>query len=97
MLASCLASTSGWRKPASSTAVPTSTRSVAVAIAAHHTTASYQGSLGSHLILPSSENGYRDRTISGITTWSLHQIESNPAASARRAGSATPIAETSGP
>jgi hypothetical protein len=68
-----------------------------VAIAAHQTMASYHASLGSHLICPSSENGYRERITSGMTTWSLHQIESNPAASARRAGSTTPSVATSGP
>ena len=36
-----------------------------MAIAVHHTTASYHGSLGSHLMLPSSENGYGDRTALG--------------------------------
>ena len=57
MLASCLARTSGWRRPASRTAVPISTRSVTTAIAAHQTIGSYQGSFGSHLIVPSSVNG----------------------------------------
>jgi hypothetical protein len=97
MLASCFARTSGWRRPATSTAVPISTRSVTTAMPAHQTIGSYHGSFGSHLIVPSSVNGYREVTTSGITTWSLVQIESKPAASARRAGSARPSVATSGP